>query len=117
MTVLQVVLLVLCVVGVAAGQIFFKLGAVALAGKSFGQTVASLLFNPYILAGLTIYGLSTALWIWLLRVVPLNRAYPFMAFAFVLVPLAGWFFLGERVDLKYSIGVALVLAGLLVIGR
>lgn len=117
MTALQVVLLVLCVVGVAAGQIFFKLGAVALAGKSFGQTLTVLLLNPYILIGLTVYGLSTALWIWLLRVIPLNRAYPFMAFAFVLVPLAGWIFLGERVDFKYAIGVVFILAGLLVIGR
>ena len=117
MTFVQFAFLILCVIGIAAGQILFKLGAVTFSGKSFLQMVSGLLTSPLILSGLFIYGMSTVLWIWLLRYVPLSRAYPFMAFAFALVPLASWAFLGERVDSRYFAGVALVLLGLLIISK
>ncbi len=117
MTIAHIALLLLCVLGIAAGQIFFKMGALAFAGKSFAQLLTGMLSNPMIIAGLLVYGISTVLWIWLLRYVPLNRAYPFMAFAFVLVPLASWALLGERVDSRYFAGVALIMAGLLIIGK
>lgn len=117
MTALQLALLVVCVVGIAAGQILFKLGAVTFAGKSFLQMMSGLLVSPLILSGFVVYGVSTILWIGLLRYIPLSRAYPFMAFAFALVPLASWAFLGERVDSRYFAGATLILLGLILISK
>ena len=66
---------------------------------------------------LVIYGSGTIVWVYVLKSVPLNYAYPFMALTFCLVPLFAWLFLGEAVTWQLAIGTALVLAGLAVITR
>ena len=63
------------------------------------------------------YGVATIGWVLVLRQAPLNRVYPFMALAFVLVPLGSRLFLGEALAPQYWIGVALLVAGLVLIGR
>jgi drug/metabolite transporter (DMT)-like permease len=98
---------------IAVGQVLFKL-----ASREVGEFSASGLLglarNPYLLAALVIYGAGTVLWVFLLKHVPLNIAYPFMALSFCLVPALGYFWLGEPLSWRYAGGVALILAGLLV---
>jgi drug/metabolite transporter (DMT)-like permease len=62
---------------------------------------------------LTLYGLSTLLWIWLLSRIPLSQAYPWVAIASVIVPLLAWYFYNERMAPVFWVGVTLMLAGLL----
>ncbi len=104
--------LVICVFSISIGQLFFKLAA------NFSQVHPSqqigYLLNPYLWLALIIYGSATLFWIWLLRSTPLNQAYPFMALAFVIVPLLSSLFLGEKVDSRYFIGVSLIMAGLII---
>lgn len=64
-----------------------------------------------------IYGLATLLWISLLRYVPLNKAYVFMALSFVLVPIASFFLFKEQVSLGYWIGVGLIVSGVIVASK
>jgi drug/metabolite transporter (DMT)-like permease len=104
----------LCVVMIAGGQLLFKVTANNLHGLSLvgnGKALAILA------VALAIYGLATIGWILVLRQAPLSRAYPIMALSFVLVPLASHFLLGERISLQYGIGVALLVSGLVLIGR
>ncbi|AOB33104.1 4-amino-4-deoxy-L-arabinose-phospho-UDP flippase [Bordetella sp. H567] len=105
---------ILCVLGIAAGQILFKLCAASLqrTGSFFAVSTATTLF-----CALALYGVTTIAWIWVLQKVELGRVYPFMALAFVLVPIASHFVFGERFHAQYFAGVALIIIGILVAVR
>lgn len=117
MTIPQFLLILLCVLGISAGQILFKLAALTLPKTDVGllSLGAKLALNPYLLVGLTIYMGATILWIWMLREVPLNLAYPLMALAFLFVPLLGFFILGEPLQRTTLIGGAMIILGVYVI--
>ena len=108
------IIAVLCVVGLAIGQILFKLSANSLSqtGSFFAPKTAAMLF-----AALVLYGLTTIAWIWVLQKVELGRVYPFMALAFILVPLGSYWILGERFQPQYFVGVSLIMIGIVVTVR
>jgi drug/metabolite transporter (DMT)-like permease len=110
----HIVVAITCVLLISVGQLLFK--AVGLAVEEEGTVFA---WRPASLGSLAaiLYVCATVLWIWLLRLVPLTKAYPFMAMSFVLVPALSALFLGERVSLQYAIGTSLVIAGVIVITR
>lgn len=105
---------IVCVIGIAAGQILFKLSAASLqkTGSFFHPSTALTLFTA-----LALYGVTTIAWIWVLQKVELGRVYPLMAAAFVLVPLGSHFVFGERFQPQYFIGVAMIIAGIVVAVR
>lgn len=108
--------LVLTPMMIAAGQVLFKLAS-ARAGGADLAGLTGLATNPYLLVALFIYGLGTLIWVYVLKSVPLNYAYPFMALTFCVVPLLAWGFLGEPLSWKLALGAALIMTGLLVIAR
>ncbi|MDO4904856.1 MAG: EamA family transporter [Lautropia sp.] len=103
-----------CVVGMAAGQILFKLAA-----NSLAQTGSFLVprTGALLLAALSLYGLITIAWIWVLQKADLGKVYPLMALAFVLVPLASHWLFGERFQPQYFIGIVLIMTGIVVAVR
>jgi drug/metabolite transporter (DMT)-like permease len=104
----------LCVLGLAVGQVLFKVSAIALAhaGTFLSPRVAGAL-----LAAMILYGVTSVGWVWVLQRIELGRVYPLMALAFVLVPLASHFVFGERFQAQYFIGVALIMAGIILAAR
>ena len=108
----NVFFLLLVMSGMAFGQILFKLGARSFAGE--GPLLRKLL-SPYLVAGIALYGIVTIVWVWQLSMVDLNRAYPFMALTFVVVPLLSMLVLGETVNARYWIGVACIILGIAVV--
>lgn len=104
----------LCVLGLAAGQILFKLSATALnkAGTVMDSTALA-----YFFVALALYGVTTIGWVWILQKIELGRIYPLMALAFVIVPMASHLLLGEKFQPQYFIGVALIIAGIVVAVR
>lgn len=107
---LTIALTLLCVVCISLGQILFKKAAGGFAPPLTWQSVA---FNGWLWASLTLYGLTTLGWVWILRQVPLHLAYPFMGLAFLIVPLLAWLILGEPLHWRTFAGGALILAGVL----
>jgi drug/metabolite transporter (DMT)-like permease len=110
----RLVQVLLAVGGISCGQVLLKLAAMH-AGQASAARPLALLLNGYLIAGVAVLGCATLLWTWVLRWVPLNQAYPFMALAFVLVPLACWFLLGETLTARQLLGNALIVAGVLVV--
>lgn len=104
----------ICVLGIAVGQILFKLSANSLdqTGSYFAPRTVVIL-----ILALALYGISTFAGIWVLQKVELGRVYPLMALAFVLVPLGSHFILGERFQPQHFVGVALIMVGILVAVR
>lgn len=92
----------------AFGQLFFKMGAT-------GRTTVLSFMNGWIVLGLLLYMVGTALWIASLSQAKLTSVYPFTALTFVLVYLLGVAVLGEVVSGRALTGVALVLMGLFLI--
>jgi drug/metabolite transporter (DMT)-like permease len=101
----------LCVFGIATGQILFKLSAASLqrTGSWFDTQTLIMLFSAFAL-----YGITTIAWIWVLQKIELGKAYPLMALAFILVPLGSHFILGERFHWQYFVGVILIMVGIIV---
>ena len=102
---------VLCVLGISIGQMLFKKAAGSITDAGAWQ---HWVFNGLLIAALVLYGLTTLLWVWVLRHAPLHLAYPFMGLAFLIVPTLGWLFLGEPIHVSTLIGGALILAGIAV---
>ena len=100
---------VLCVVGLAVGQILFKISAISLSqtGSFFAFKTAATLFSA-----MTLYAITSVAWVWVLQKVELGRIYPLMALAFVLVPLGSHIIFGERFQMQYFFGVALIMVGI-----
>ena len=102
---------ILCVVGLAVGQILFKVSATALSesGTFFAIKPAAILF-----AAMCLYGVASVVWVWILQKVELGRVYPLMARAFVLVPLGSHLVFGERFQPQYFVGVAMIMVGIFI---
>jgi drug/metabolite transporter (DMT)-like permease len=92
----------------AAGQIFLKLGAT-------GAKFVSDYLNARLAAGLVLYAVGTVLWIMALARLPLSKVYPFTVLTFVIVYVASFAVLRERITETVLFGALLVLAGLIVI--
>lgn len=101
----------ICVLGIAAGQILFKLSATALhkSGTIFETNTLLTLLSAFAL-----YGITTLAWVWVLQKIELGKVYPLMALAFVLVPIGSHFFFGERFQPQYFLGVAIIITGILI---
>jgi hypothetical protein len=109
----KILVLVLYALGMAAGQVLFKVAADGAAGTS--GFLAGLIGNAAFWLAVALYGGLTLLWVWLLTQVALVHAYPFAALAFVFTPLLATLILRESVGAGYLLGSALVVGGLLVI--
>lgn len=104
----MILLTLTCVLGIAIGQIMFKKAAINLPDNAVAMDWVT---NIWLLAALVLYGVTTLLWIWVLKHSPLHIAYPFMALAFILVPLMSYFILNEPVEARTFIGAALIAVG------
>jgi multidrug transporter EmrE-like cation transporter len=102
---------------IASGQILFKRAA-AQAGTGAGLPwLLDLARLPVMWLAIGLYAASTLLWVRILATMPLSRAYPFVALAFVLVPAAGYFFFAEPVSRWQVVGIALIVTGVVVGAR
>ena len=102
------VVAILCVCGIAIGQILFKCAAESLKiTGSYWQPVTA----SWLISALMLYGITTFGWIHTLQRGNLADLYPWMALAFILVPLLSAVFLGEKLSLSYWFGAAMIVAG------
>lgn len=105
---------ILCVLGLAAGQLLFKLSATALSeSASLFPLRAAISF----VAAMGLYSITSIAWVWVLQKVDLGRVYPLMALAFVLVPLGSHFVFGEKFSEQYVVGVILIALGIVVVSK
>lgn len=102
-------LTILTVLALAVGQILFKLAARGLAGTE--PLVQQILVNHYLWIALAVYGVATAFWIGLLREIPLHIAYPFVALAFLFVPVLGHWVLDEPLRWQSLVGALVIVVG------
>jgi len=113
MTIINGASLLVFAITLAVGQVLFKSVGLSIRGQPFLESLAILMRLPTLYAALTLYGLATFLWIWILSRIPLAQAYPWMAVTIVLVPLLGWRIFGEAVGPLFWLGMGLVVVGVM----
>lgn len=96
----------------ATGQIMFKMVARTAEPLSSLSGIMGLALNTWFWLAIILYATATLLWIFILQKIDLVQAYPFMALGFIIVPVAAFFFFGEKINLYYFAGVGLIMAGL-----
>ena len=112
MTNAQIGSILFVVSAMIAGQLLFKLSAQNLVvDKGLTSLLLSFLTWQFCLA-LLFYASGTLLWVILLKYVPLNLAYPFVALSFVLLPIISYFLFVEPLNPRYFVGLSFFMTGL-----
>lgn len=112
MKIFQIILILATVLLLAVGQVLFKIAASNIEKNTL--SLFSAIFSPQLIFALSVYAVATLMWIHALRTTSLQLAYPFVAFAFILVPVLGHWFLDERIGTNTVIGAALIMLGVVV---
>ena len=106
-------LVFLCTLFGAVAQILIKHGANGLASGS----PLAMITNLPLVAGYSLYGVSTVLLVLALRDGELSILYPVISLTYVWVTLLSLLFFKERINAWKLLGVAVVVAGVALIGK
>lgn len=122
MTFIVLALIIFTVTLSACAQLALKMGADSPAMKTAISTgimdaVIAAAFSPLIWTGLTIYGLSVALWVWVLSKVDLTIAYPFVGISFLITMAFGAFILDESITSLRIVGTLLIAVGCVLVAQ
>lgn len=95
-----------------------KAGGFALSKESLISDLLKAAFNPFIIIGLILYGFSFTLWLRVLSISDLSKAYPiFVTCVFILTTIGSVFILKETVTFIRIIGIAILIAGIFIVAR
>jgi drug/metabolite transporter (DMT)-like permease len=116
---LSIGLILFTVLTNAAAQIMLKKGMLSFGSLSAGNggiigvigTAVSVVFSPWVFAGLCLFVVSMASHLVVLSRVQLSFAYPFLSLAYVVVAAYAFFVFGEDVGPARIAGIALIMAG------
>ncbi|PXX72980.1 undecaprenyl phosphate-alpha-L-ara4N flippase subunit ArnE [Pseudomonas sp. NFPP07] len=97
------------------GQIAQKFAVESWRGQPSGAL--DKLRSPWLWLALASLGLGLLVWLLVLQRVEVGIAYPMLSLNFVLITLIARFVFHETIDRRHWLGVALVLAGVLLLSR
>ena len=99
-----------------ATQLAFKWAGSELGDQELGLAfLTDALAKPSVWVAIAGYAAMFALWINILRRVPLSRAYLITAIVYVPVSFGAWLIFGEQVSLLRAIGIAAIVIGVALI--
>lgn len=101
----------------SCGQILFKLAAHSKSYFPGLNESFSAYINIYFIVAIILYFGLTVFWVWLIKFVPLSRAYPVVAISFVVTPLLGKIILTENLPRDLFTGSFLIIIGIYLIVR
>lgn len=116
-------LLLISVTFNVVANVLLKKGVISFGGISSesSKLVSGLIkaaYNPYIIFGLVLYGLSFLIWLRVLSFNDLSKSYPiFATCVFVLTTIGSVAFLNEHISLLRVLGIAIMLLGIFIVSR
>ena len=104
---------------VTASEVFIKRGAAetAVHGTIAEWLGISGLASLWVWAGIACLVLSFVCWVYVLKHLPLSVAFPLTNVVHVTIPISSWIFLGEAINARRWLGIAVVLAGLALVAK
>jgi uncharacterized membrane protein len=107
----SVLLVFLCTISGAAGQILGKIGM-----THFVPNLFAIVTNAPLIGGYALYGLNTLLMVLALRKGELSMLYPIIALTYVWVTLLSYTLLHEPPNLFKNCGILMIVIGVAVLG-
>lgn len=74
-------------------------------------TIKRIIFNGYIISGITCYILSLLFWLFVLSKLELSKAYPMVSLGYVFTTILGYSLLNESITINKIIGIIFIIAG------
>ena len=103
------------------GQMLLKKGVLTVGRiNSFRELISKLtevIFNPYVMGGISIYGFTTFVWLVILSRVKLSIAYPMLSLGYVLVIPFAWLVFKETIPIVRIIGAILICIGIYLVAQ
>lgn len=120
--IVTIVLAVVAILLLVAGQTCLKLGLNAVGGVQFlggdlAASLAKLFATPYILLGFVFYGVSAILWLDVLSKLDFSFAFPLVSMTYVFALLIGRFIFHETITWERIVGVLCICVGVLFVMR
>ena len=102
----------------SGGQVLLKLAMAKLPKFSWSwQYFVAVLTDWWLLACGISFGIATVLWLYILKHFPFSQAYPLTALGYVFGMVAAILVFGESVPAMRWVGVALIVAGCMLVMR
>ncbi len=121
MPVASVIAILLSVLLNASAMIFLKTGARQLGELSFTEgwleSIVRIALQPYIWVGVTCYGISLVIWVFVISREPVSAAYPITALVYIFNALGAAYFFGEVLRPGQWLGMAFILFGVFCIAK
>lgn len=106
-----------CVAMSVTAQLLLRRGMAAFADIGGMDLLQHAVASPWVLAGLCIHALGTAVWLLVLSRLDLSVAYPMGAMNYVLITLCSAVLLHERIPILRWAGTSVILGGIVVVAR
>jgi multidrug transporter EmrE-like cation transporter len=113
----SIALVFCCTLLGAAAQILMKAGAVNVAHPGVTGVLLAMFTNLPLLAGYTLYGVSTVLLVLALRDGELSLLYPVIALTYVWVTLLSFAIFRETINAPKLAGITIIVIGVCILGR
>ena len=109
--------ILLSVLFVATGQLMLKQGLIDLGELHFGkedlsETASKVFTSPLVLFGITLFALSSVLWLTALSRAELSFAYPLLSIGYATVAVASFVLFNETLSITRIIGIVVILIGI-----
>ncbi|MGH9614742.1 MAG: hypothetical protein ACRD4P_16870, partial [Bryobacteraceae bacterium] len=101
----------------AVAQMLIKTGANHLTQPSLWHTIIAMVTNLRLIAGYSLYGVSTIFLVGALREGQLSILYPVIALTYVWVCVLSVFYLHESMNVYKLVGIAVIVLGVAILGR
>jgi multidrug transporter EmrE-like cation transporter len=105
-----------------AAQLLLKaamnhIGKFTLSAGHLIPLIWQLMMNPFLIAGLFIYGISLCVWLLVLSRIDVGAAYPMMSIGFVVNAIGAYYLLNEPLSLTRILGIIIIVAGVFLVTR
>ncbi len=119
MTPIGILFLIASAFCTATYSLLFKKTILSVGKLTFSiQYFWNIAVHPFFILALVFYGLSLLTWIGVTATEPLSISYPLMiGLCLVLATLGSYFLLNEAFSVQKSIGLGLIILGVIVMGR
>jgi undecaprenyl phosphate-alpha-L-ara4N flippase subunit ArnE len=97
------------------GQVAQKFAVEGWRGREVG--LVGVLRTPWLWAAIACLGLGLLIWLFVLQRMDVGIAYPMLSLNFVLITLVARYVFRETIDTRHWLGVAIVIAGVVLLGQ
>lgn len=102
----------------AVGQLVLKAGMNSLGKLQFSpEALLAMATSPLLLVGITIFCVSTLLWLLALSRADLSFAYPFLSLTYIAVLIGGAVLFHEQITVDRVLGFLIIVAGVWIVAR